>query len=110
MTVRTALVLVVLAAGLAACKESVDAPKPAPGAASAPAAAPAVKHEMKETKASAGYPLTKCVVSGEDLAAMGDRVAYTYDGVEVQFCCPDCVGTFEKDPEKYLAQIRAAGK
>ena len=77
---------------------------------SAPVEVPAVRHEMKKITPTETYPLKTCVVSGEDLGPVGDRVAYSYDGVEVQFCCPDCVPKFEKDPETYLAKIRAAMK
>jgi hypothetical protein len=73
-------------------------------------AADATRREMKEVKPSADYPLTKCVISGEDLGPVADRIAYSYGGTEVQFCCPGCVGKFEKDPAPYLAKIRAAAK
>ena len=90
---------------VAACAETGDRPtassKPAPAAA---------QHEMKKIAPSASYPLTTCVVSGEDLGAMGDRIAYSYDGREVQFCCPDCIEKFEKDPATYLAKIPSAAK
>lgn len=81
------------------------------GEASAPAPA-ASGHELKKlAKPSANYPLTTCVVSGDKLGGdMGEAIAYSYDGTEVQFCCPDCVEEFKKDPEKALAQIRAAKK
>jgi YHS domain-containing protein len=107
--------LAVLAAGLAACAGEKE--KPAPAAPSAPAAAapaapaaPAASaaHELKKITPSANYPLKTCVVSGEDLGAMDSRVAYSYDGTEVQFCCPDCIKDFEKEPAKYLAKITAA--
>jgi len=42
------------------------------------------------------------------LASMGKPVAYKWGDTEVQFCCPDCVKDFEKEPEKYLAKVRAA--
>ena len=86
--------LAVLVLSTAACSAKTDAP--AGG--------------LQKTTASADYPLKTCVVSGEELGAMGDRVAYTYEGTEVQFCCPDCVKDFQKDPAKYIAQIQAAKK
>ncbi|MCB9358111.1 MAG: hypothetical protein H6508_01250 [Calditrichaeota bacterium] len=43
------------------------------------------------------YPLSVCPISGETLGEMGDPVVRNYDGREVKFCCPNCVGTFEKD-------------
>ena len=100
-----------LALTLFACGPASEAPK-APAATSVPPAstpaAPA-KGLVKSTP-SADYPLKTCVVSGEELGAMGDRVAYRYDGREVQFCCPDCIAKFEKEPEKYLEKIEAARK
>ena len=106
--------LAVLAAGLAACAN--ESAKPAATAASAAAAAPAAvaaaaapaAHEMKSITPSANYPLKTCVISGEELGPVADRVAYSYDGTEVQFCCSHCVAKFEKDPAPYLAKIAAA--
>lgn len=28
-----------------------------------------------------------------------------YEGKKVYFCCPGCVDTFKKDPEKYLSKL-----
>jgi len=128
--VQSIVPLALLAAGLAACageaeKSAPAAPAPsAPAATAAPAATPAPAavaapaapaasaaqpaHEMKKVAASASYPLKTCVVSGEDLGPVESRVAYSYDGTEVQFCCPDCVKDFEREPAKYLAKITAA--
>jgi hypothetical protein len=54
-------------------------------------------------KASAAYPTTKCVVSGEDL---GDS-PYTFvsNGQTVKLCCKDCLAKFNEDPSKYLAKL-----
>ena len=54
------------------------------------------------------YPLTTCVVSGEKLDDMGKPVVIHYKGTEVRFCCNDCVGKFQKDPDKYLARLKSA--
>lgn len=53
------------------------------------------------------YPLKVCVVSGEDLGSMGKPHVITHNGTEVRFCCKACVGDFEKDPDKYLAMLKA---
>lgn len=84
-----------------------DAPaaKPADAPAAKPADAPAAL-KLEKTTPSATYPLKTCVVSGEELA--DTRVAYKWGDTEVQFCCPDCVKDFEKEPDKYLEKIRAA--
>ncbi|MCB1061167.1 MAG: hypothetical protein KDB65_13165 [Calditrichaeota bacterium] len=56
----------------------------------------------------AAYPLKTCVVSGETLGEMGDPYPYMYKNQLVEFCCQNCVSTFEKDPDKYLSMIYAA--
>jgi len=90
----------------AAKPAEAPAAKPAEAAAPAAPAAPGAVMKLEKTTASASYPLKTCVVSGEELG--DDRVAYKWGDTEVQFCCPDCVKDFEKEPEKYLAKVRAA--
>ncbi len=64
--------------------------------------------------AKSAYPLTTCVVSGEELGGdMGDPVDYIYkqDGQPdrlVRFCCKMCIPKFKKDPSKYLKLIDEA--
>ncbi len=62
--------------------------------------------------AKAAYPLTTCVVSGENLEEgdMGGPVDYIYKVAGkpdrlVRFCCKMCVPKFEKDPAKYLKKL-----
>lgn len=52
------------------------------------------------------YPLTTCVVSGEDLGSMGDPVTLSYKGTTVKLCCSSCKDDFHADPEKYLAKLK----
>jgi YHS domain-containing protein len=119
--------------GLAACASSAPtaAPTAAPASAAAPAAAPdagcdgdcdegptpaattsasasASAHDFKRVKPSADYPLNACLITGEELGDVADRVAFSYDGTEVQFCCPGCAKKFEKNPAPYLAKLAAA--
>ena len=54
--------------------------------------------------------LDTCPVSGEKLGEMGDPYVFTYKGQEVKLCCKNCKKKFDKDPEKYMAIIRAADK
>jgi hypothetical protein len=54
----------------------------------------------------ASYPLTKCVVSGEDLGS--DPYVFEHNGQTVKLCCKDCLPKFNEDPAKYLAKITAA--
>lgn len=62
---------------------------------------------------TADYPLTTCVVSGEDLGSMGESFDYIHqqEGQPdrlVRMCCDGCLKKFKKDPAKYLARLDAA--
>ncbi len=59
-----------------------------------------------EAKPADAYPLTTCVVSGEELGGMGDPVVYDYKGTTVKFCCKNCIPKFEKEPDKFLAKLK----
>lgn len=65
---------------------------------------------LKKITASANYPLTTCVVSGDKLDAMDERSAFEYEGREVQFCCDGCIDEFLEEPAKFLAKLPAAAK
>jgi hypothetical protein len=103
---------------LAGCGKSETAPaappadapaaKPADAPAAPPADAPAAK--PADAPAAKAYPLDTCVVSGEKLGSMGPPVVITHEGTEVRFCCKDCVEKFNKEPAKYLAKLKEAGK
>jgi YHS domain-containing protein len=55
--------------------------------------------------------LTTCPVSGDKLDGdMGGPYVFTYKGQEVKLCCKNCKKDFDKDPDKYIAKIRAADK
>ncbi len=55
--------------------------------------------------------LTTCPVSGDKIGGdMGKPLVFTYKGQEVKLCCKDCKKDFDKNPEKYIAKIRAADK
>jgi len=55
--------------------------------------------------------LTTCPVSGEKLDGdMGKPLVFTYKDQEVKLCCKSCKKDFDKDPDKYMAKIRAADK
>lgn len=66
-------------------------------------------------KARTNYPLKTCLVSGEDLGAMGEATAYIHrvagqpDRV-VFFCCDGCSDDFKKEPAKFLTKLDAAAK
>lgn len=55
--------------------------------------------------------LTTCPVSGDKLGGdMGKPYVFIYKGQEVKLCCPDCKKEFDKNPDKFIAKIRAADK
>ena len=55
--------------------------------------------------------LTTCPVSGEKLDGdMGKPFVFTYNNQEVKLCCKSCKKDFDKNPDKYIAKIRAADK
>lgn len=54
------------------------------------------------------YPLTTCVVSGEELGSMGEPVTVSHGGITVQLCCDSCIKKFNADPEKYTAMVKNA--
>ena len=35
-----------------------------------------------------------------------DAASYVHEGHELLFCCQGCVEIFERDPEKYLEEVR----
>ena len=51
------------------------------------------------------YPLTTCVISGEEIEDVENVV---HEGRLVRLCCGNCKKEFAKDPAKYIAQIDAA--
>jgi YHS domain-containing protein len=44
---------------------------------------------------------------------MGGKIVKTtyadHEGMRVYFCCPGCIDTFKKDPEKYIKKLEDAG-
>lgn len=56
------------------------------------------------------YTLDYCIVSGEKLGTMGKAPSITYKDREIKFCCPGCISTFKKDPDKYIKKIEDAEK
>ena len=51
------------------------------------------------------YPLSTCVVSGEELGAHGDPYVHEHNGTTVKFCCEPCLDEFSDDPAKFLAKL-----
>ncbi len=59
-----------------------------------------------ETTATKPYPLDVCIVSGEELGSMGDPHVFVHNGQEIKMCCDKCMPKFNKNPEKYLSQLK----
>jgi len=53
------------------------------------------------------YPLDVCLVSGEELGSMGAAHVFVHEGQEIKMCCDKCMPKFNKNPEKYLAKLKA---
>jgi len=51
------------------------------------------------------YPLSTCLVSGEELGSMGEPTSIVHEGQEIKFCCEGCEGKFRKDPAKFLKKL-----
>jgi YHS domain-containing protein len=62
---------------------------------------PAAPAETKEV-ASAAVEQTMCPVMG---GKIDKNVFVEYKGKKVYFCCNDCKGKFEADPEKYISKL-----
>ena len=63
-------------------------------------------HHHASAKVKA-YPLKTCLVSGEGFDH-GKPFTFVYEGQEIQLCCKDCKGDFDKNTAKYLQKLTAA--
>jgi len=84
------------------CKKSE--PKPAAPTAPAAPAAPTMSQAAKETASQKVQTVeqTTCPVMG---GAINKNIFTEYKGKKVYFCCLECKGKFEKEPEKYIAKL-----
>jgi YHS domain-containing protein len=64
---------------------------------------PAEPQSTAATQASARPINTKCPVDHEDV---DPKVTYLYNGQVIGFCCEKCVPEFQKDPEKYMKDLK----
>jgi len=60
------------------------------------------------TEQAKTYPLTKCVISGEELGSMGDPIDRMYGTTLVRLCCKGCVRGFEKNAAALAKQVKDA--
>ncbi len=54
------------------------------------------------------WSLGTCAVAGSKLGSMGEAIVKLHEGREVRFCCAGCTGSFEAEPEKFLARADEA--
>jgi Cu(I)/Ag(I) efflux system membrane fusion protein len=62
--------------------------------------------EMHPMEAVEPKPQTLCPIMGGQI---NKEFFADYNGMRIYFCCPGCDAEFNADPEKYIAQMRAAG-
>ena len=74
-------------------KQSSPPPTPTSSVSQTQPAAPAV---------AAAAEQTICPVMGDKI---DKNIFVEYQGKKVYFCCPECKGKFEKEPEKYLSKL-----
>ena len=119
MNTRTIVLLIAVALigfGLIGCKKKEEPAAPTTTsiegmAKQATAAAEDMKEEataaaedMEEavTEAAEGIEQTVCPVME---GAINKDIYVEYKGKKVYFCCEACKATFEKEPERYIAQL-----
>lgn len=88
-----------LAFGLVSCATT---PAPAGAAPAMPVAAKKVAPKPKP------YPLETCLVTGDDLDEMDERVSTVYDSQVFEFCCKPCLKKFNRNPGKYVKALAKA--
>ena len=103
------LVSVIAAASLALAQDVTTKPAPAkPAAAASPAAiAVAAPAAAKAYTQKQLYPLSTCVVSGEELEGDGVKV-FEAGGRSFKTCCGKCQKKVEADPATFAAKLDAA--
>ena len=92
--------------GLVACSTK------APATEEASAAGKAVTKKVVSEKAPKPkpYPLKTCLVTGDGLDDMDERVSTVYEGQTFEFCCKPCLKKFNKNPGKYVKALEKALK
>lgn len=88
---KSSMLLLLLSCGL-----SVAAPTTAPSTDVPPTTAPAVASDKPIN--------THCPINRDE--EIDPAVTTTYNGQTVAFCCKDCIKKFQKDPEKYMKDLK----
>jgi YHS domain-containing protein len=99
---KPTLLLTVLAFGLASCS-ATQPPRPDVDIERT------VANRVPKPKPKP-YPLKTCLVTGDGLDDMDERVSLVYEGQTFEFCCKPCVKKFNKNPGKYVRALEKATK
>jgi YHS domain-containing protein len=54
------------------------------------------------------YPLKTCLVTGDGLDDMDERVSTVHAGQTFEFCCKPCLKKFNKNPGKFVRELKKA--
>jgi len=73
----------------------------------APADASKGLAELPDADRAAAEKQRVCPVSGDVLSSVGKPYKVTVKGRTVFLCCPDCKEAITKNPDKYLAKLKA---
>jgi Cu(I)/Ag(I) efflux system membrane fusion protein len=63
--------------------------------------------ELSDADRAAAEKQRVCPVSGDVLGSVGKPYKVTVKGRTVFLCCPDCKEAITKNPDKYLAKLKA---
>jgi len=66
--------------------------------AAAPSSGPSTQESADKTPVN-----KKCPITSEDV---DKKVTTDYKGKTIGFCCDDCIAKFNKDPEKYMKDLK----
>ena len=97
-------VLLLISIGLTACSTK----SPATEVASAPGKAVSKKVTSEKESKPKPYPLKTCLVTGDGLDDMDERVSTVHEGQTFEFCCKPCLKKFNKNPGKYVKALTKA--
>lgn len=90
--------------------KAAAAPKGEAKDAKTPKKAQAAKAASRKVKADEAGKEAVCPVTGEKFKVTEETASVSYKGKTYYFCCPGCDTSFIKNPEKFLAKMKEAGK
>ena len=72
------------------------------------AATKTTSKKVAKKEASKPYPLKTCLVTGDGLDEMDERVSIVYEGQTFEFCCKPCLKKFNKNPGTFVKELAKA--